>query len=128
MAPTLAKMAPILRQFLLSLSTALLLSSARAQSPAALGTNQDSASATNSAARPDLLGRVLATNGLPRATVFISTAGPKVGTSTFCPSCYADCRKSAKTDAQGNFKIESLDPQLRFHVLVVAPGYEPKFV
>src|SRR2546426_705679 len=50
----------------------------------------------NSAARPALLGRVLATNGLPHATVFITTAGPKVGTSTFCPSCYADCRKAPK--------------------------------
>ena len=128
MAPTLANMVPIFRPFLLSLTAALLLSSAHAQSRAASGTDQDSSSAPKSPARPDLLGTVLATNGLPHATVFISTAGPKVGTSTFCPSCYADCRKSAKTDAQGNFKIESLDPQLRFQLLVVASGYIPKFV
>src|SRR5689334_18833342 len=69
-------------------------------------------------ARPDLAGRVRAGQDLPKATVFISTAGPKVGTSTFCPSCYADCRKNAKTDPQGAFKIESLDPQLLFRILV----------
>ena len=62
------------------------------------------------------------------ATVFISTAAPKTGTSTFCPSCYADCRKSAKADTGGNFNIESLDPQLTFQILAVAKGYKPKFV
>jgi hypothetical protein len=80
--------------------------------------------------RPDLSGWVKGTNDVAvrGATIFISTAGPKVGTSTFCPSCYADCRKSAKGNDAGNFKIESLDPQLLFRILVVAPGYKPKFV
>jgi len=73
-------------------------------------------------------GRVKAGDVVPKATIFIFTAGPKVGTSTFCPSCYADCRKSAKTDAQDEFRIESLDPQLIFRILVVAKGYKPKFV
>ncbi len=78
--------------------------------------------------RPDLVGHVNAGDIVPKATIFIFTAGPKVGTSTFCPSCYADCRKSAKSDAQGEFKIDSLDPQLIFRILVVAKGYKPKFV
>jgi hypothetical protein len=79
--------------------------------------------------RPDLTGTVQTTNGQPvRGAVFISTAGPKAGTSPFCPSCYADCRKSARTDNDGNFKIESLDPDLRFRILVVGEGCEPKFV
>jgi len=80
--------------------------------------------------RPDLIGQVRANDGAPigSATVFISTAAPRVGTSSFCPSCYVDCRKSAKTDAEGNFKIESLDPQLTFRILVAATGYQPKFV
>jgi hypothetical protein len=80
------------------------------------------------AKRPDLVGRVNAGDMVPKATIFIFTAGPKVGTSTFCPSCYADCRKSAKSGAEGEFKIESLDPQLIFRILVVAKGYKPKFV
>src|SRR5436190_6078342 len=78
--------------------------------------------------RPGLVGHVKSGEAIPKATIFIFTAGPKVGTSTFCPSCYADCRKSAKSDAQGEFKIESLDSQLLFRILVVAKGYKPKFV
>jgi hypothetical protein len=117
-----------LRLLLLLPATLSLLALTHAQAPGRTEKKPATPENTNSAARPDLLGHVLSTNGLPHATVFISTAGPKVGTSTFCPSCYADCRKSAKTDAQGDFKIESLDPQLRFQILVVAPGYKPKFV
>jgi len=79
--------------------------------------------------RPDLLGDVHAKGGGPlAATVFISTAAPKTGTSTFCPSCYYDCSKSAKADAQGQFTIKSLNPQLVFRILAVAKGYKPKFV
>ena len=78
---------------------------------------------------PDLTGAVFAKDGSPlTATVFIATAAPKIGTSTFCPSCYADCIKSAKADAEGDFKIASLDPQLTFKILAVAKGYQPKYV
>ena len=86
---------------------------------------------TNSPARPDLTGTVSARGGgaLPAAAnVFIATAAPKTGTSTFCPGCYADCTKQAQTDAQGHFKIESLDPQLTFQILAVAKGCQPKYV
>lgn len=83
----------------------------------------------NASPRPDLTGSLTLTNGQPaRAKVFIWTAAPKVGTSTFCPSCWADCVKSAKADAHGNFKIGSLDPQLLFRILVVGEGITPKFV
>ena len=80
---------------------------------------------------PDLTGQVSIKGGgtLPvPATVFIATAAPKTGTSTFCPSCYADCVKHTRAEAQGNFKIEALDPQLTFQVLAVAKGYQPKSV
>ncbi|HEY3853936.1 MAG TPA: M56 family metallopeptidase [Verrucomicrobiae bacterium] len=84
---------------------------------------------SESFAKPDLIGQVHLTNGQPLiASVFIETAGPKVGTSTFCPSCYADCVKHATSDAQGHFKIESLDPTLIFRILVVAKNYAPKYV
>jgi len=95
------------------------------------GAQKEKAVASEAAAtaRPDLTGQVQLTNGQPiKATVFISTAGPKVGTSPFCPGCYADCRKSATTDSQGHFKIESLDPTLIFRLLVVGEGLQPKFV
>lgn len=81
--------------------------------------------------RPDLHGTVVGDAGgrlREPATVFIATAAPKVGTSTFCPSCYADCVKFARADAQGNFTIPSLDPQLTFKILAVAKGYQPKEV
>src|SRR5690348_5167557 len=75
-----------------------------------------------SVTKPDLTGVVKDSDGqpLPQASVFIYTAGPKIGTGILCPSCYADCRKRATTDAEGRFKIESLDPNLLFRILVVA--------
>jgi len=85
----------------------------------------------DSQARPDLIGTVSAKGGAPLpvpANIFIATAAPKTGTSTFCPSCYADCVKHSRADAQGKFKIESLDPQLTFQILAVAKGYQPKSV
>ena len=91
---------------------------------------QSAIAETSPAPKPDLVGQVQTKEGsaVHGVTVFIETAGPKVGTSPFCPSCYADCRKSAKTDAQGNFKIESLDPQLVFRILIAGKGYKPKYV
>ena len=79
---------------------------------------------------PDLTGRVLGLDGTPiaKATVFVYSAGPKQGTSTLCPYCYADCRKKARSDANGEFKIESLDPNLIFRLLVVAGGHESQLV
>lgn len=81
-------------------------------------------------AQPDLTGRVAETNGSPvaKATVFIYTAGPKQGTSSLCPYCYADCQKKAQTDEDGHFKIESLDPALIFQLLIIANGHESKIV
>ncbi len=80
-------------------------------------------------ARPDLVGIVRDEGGRPLAgaTVFIHTAGPREGTGVLCPSCYADCRKRTGTDSEGRFKIESLDPDLVFRVLVVAKGRQPEF-
>jgi hypothetical protein len=81
-------------------------------------------------ARPDLSGRVVREGGgaVNDATVFVYTAGPKVGTGIVCPSCYPDCSKKVKTSKQGDFLIPALDPRLRFRLLVVAPGCEPRFV
>lgn len=80
--------------------------------------------------RPNLTGIVQdeSDNPVTNAVVFIYTAGPKHGPSTFCPSCYTDCRKRATTDAQGRFTITSLDPDLLFRVLVAGGGWEPEFV
>jgi hypothetical protein len=81
-------------------------------------------------ARPDLTGTVQDDRGIPisNAKVFIYTAAPKEGAGILCPSCYADCRKSAQTDASGRFKITSLDPSLLFRILAVANNFQPSFV
>lgn len=81
-------------------------------------------------ARPDLSGRVVLEDDTPvtNATVFIYTAGPKTGSAVVCPSCYPDCAKKSKTSATGEFNIASLDPNLIFRLLVVAPGCQSAFV
>src|SRR5688572_23590844 len=86
--------------------------------------------AADNLVRPNLVGVVRGQSAQPLrdATVFIYTAGPKEGAATVCPSCYADCRKRARTDAEGRFTIEELDPSLLFRVLVVAKGHQPEFV
>lgn len=80
--------------------------------------------------RPTLTGTVVDAEGKPLAgaTIFISTAAPKVGAGVLCPSCYPDCRKQTTSDAAGQFTIPSLDPELRFQLLVVAKEHQPKFV
>lgn len=129
----------VLAVLLIAAMAAVALTDAQTEKPgSSRGNEAQSSSLANSngqslltSARPDLTGQMLGEDGAPLpvpAAVFIATAGPKTGTSTFCPSCYADCQKSAKTDAQGNFDIKSLDPQLRFQVLAVAKGYQPKYV
>jgi hypothetical protein len=55
-------------------------------------------------------------------------AGVKIGYSTFCPSCYADCGKRAITDSAGNFIIKNLSPDLHFEVLAVRDGYFAKSI
>jgi hypothetical protein len=65
---------------------------------------------------------------VPGATVFIHTAGPRKGTSSTCPSCYLDCRKKGQSNARGEFHIDSLDPRLRFTLLVVGKGYKARLV
>ncbi len=79
-------------------------------------------------ARATISGTVHNAQGRPviGATVQIHSAGVRVGTSLFCPTCYADCGKNSKTDQQGRFAISSLDPTLVFRLLVIAEGYEPK--
>jgi len=75
---------------------------------------------------PNLEGTVIDADGNPvaEARIDISTAAPKVGPGIFCPSCYRDCGKFARTDAEGKFRIESLDPTLKFRVLIAFPGHK----
>lgn len=80
--------------------------------------------------RPDLTGVVTSKAGAPvaGAHLLVYDAGVRQGTSSVCPSCYADCGKRAETAPDGSFTIKSLDPTLIFRVLVIAEGYRPTFV
>lgn len=74
--------------------------------------------------RPDLVGTVTDQQGKPLAgaRVDIATAAPRVGRGLFCPSCYLDCKKVARTDAEGRFLIEDVSPDLKFRLLVSKAG------
>jgi hypothetical protein len=60
------------------------------------------------------------------ARIDITTAAPKTGPRLFCPSCYADCVKWARTDRQGRFAITDLDPTLNFRLLCTAAGFQTR--
>ena len=79
---------------------------------------------------PDLAGRVVTAGLKPvaGAHILIDSAAVRQGTSPLCPSCYADCRKSAVSDQDGRFRIATVDPELLFNVLVVADGYRPAII
>jgi hypothetical protein len=79
--------------------------------------------------RPALTGEILSSTGrrVGKARISIYAASVKKGYSQFCPTCYADCAKSSLANTHGGFRIASLDPNLRFRVLVVADGYAPSF-
>jgi hypothetical protein len=85
--------------------------------------------ATLSPVAPDLTGRVVDSAGkpVPSANVYVYTAQPKQGVSPVCPSCYKDCGKHETSDRTGAFRIHAVDPSLKFNILAVADGYEPKF-
>ncbi len=72
----------------------------------------------------DLTGMVLDESGvaIEGARVDISTAAPIDGPSLFCPSCYLDCAKWARTDATGRFSLSSLDESLKFRLVITATG------
>src|SRR6185503_8616340 len=76
-----------------------------------------------------LEGVIGAAGGQPvsNAWVFVYSAAPREGLSVTCPTCYPDCVKRARTDTQGHFVIEPVNPELMFRLLVLAKGYRPDF-
>lgn len=78
------------------------------------------------AATAQLSGKVVDESGTPvaDAIVVVSTARPKVGPATTCPTCYRDCNKRARTNDRGEFKIDGLSDALQFTLAAGAPGYQ----
>ncbi|HET7436225.1 MAG TPA: carboxypeptidase-like regulatory domain-containing protein [Thermoanaerobaculia bacterium] len=72
-------------------------------------------------------GRVVDDSGaaIPKATVSVYEAKPRIGVSALCPSCWRDCGKRETTAANGEFRIAAVDDKLVFRLLTVAEGYEP---
>jgi len=80
--------------------------------------------------RATATGKVADDGGRPveHATVLVYEGHVKKGYGVYCPSCWADCGKRAVTDAEGNFTIPGLNPDLVFKLLVVKDGYSAAFV
>ena len=79
------------------------------------------------ALRQDLAGRIVLPQtaaGVPKVMVFGAT--PKGGGAL--SMAYPDCAKSAQPDADGQFKIQSLDAELKYRLLIVASGCQPQLV
>src|SRR5688572_1282985 len=62
------------------------------------------------------------------ASVYIYAAKPIDALGRSDTSSHPDCGKKAATDAQGKFRIEGLDPDALFRILVAAKGHAPKFM
>jgi len=78
----------------------------------------------------DIRGIVTDPSGRPvhNAIVLIYAAHPRVGPGYRCPGCYPDCRKRARTDAAGRFRIADVDPNLLFDLGALSPGYQPVWI
>ncbi|HEY2837753.1 MAG TPA: M56 family metallopeptidase [Pirellulales bacterium] len=92
--------------------------------------NNSASTSAEASVKQQIAGVVQGEHGHPvaGATVQIYSAGVRVGTSPFCPTCYPDCGKRAMTDKSGRFAIGSLDSTLVFRLLVIAEGYRPQFI
>lgn len=80
--------------------------------------------------KEELTGQILDSGGEPvtNAVVTIESAYRRHGGNAQCPTCYPEVGKQARTDKDGQFKFAAVDTRLVYKMLVIAKGYEPKFV
>jgi uncharacterized GH25 family protein len=80
--------------------------------------------------RATVTGKIADAGGKPveHATVLVYSARVKKGYAEFCPTCWADCGKRTTTDAEGNFTISGLSPDLIFTLVALRDGYSAKYV
>jgi hypothetical protein len=88
------------------------------------------AGAATAADRATATGKVTDAAGKPieHSIVLVYEGHVKTGYGAYCPTCWADCGKHATTDAEGNYSIAGLDPDLRFKLLAVKDGFSAAFV
>src|SRR5882757_4613715 len=86
--------------------------------------------AAGAAERATANGKIVAPDGKPveHATVLVYEAWTRNGYSVYCPTCWVDCGKRTITNAEGEYSIAGLNPDLVFKLLVVRSGYETVFV
>jgi len=86
--------------------------------------------ATGAAEGATANGRVVGVDGRPveHATVLVYEARTRNGYSAYCPTCWVDCGKRTITNAEGEYSISGLNPDLVFKLLVVRTGYKTVFV
>lgn len=79
------------------------------------------------ASAADITGTVILGTGIPAqsATVLIQSARMRTGDSTMCPTCWRDCQRSARTNAQGEFRISGVADDLVFNLLALAEHHAP---
>jgi hypothetical protein len=80
--------------------------------------------------RATATGKITDSSGKPleHASVLVYEGHVKTGYGVYCPTCWADCGKHATTDAEGNYTIANLDPDLRFKFLAVKDGFSAAFI
>jgi hypothetical protein len=88
------------------------------------------ASAESTPKSAKVSGKVTDVSGMPldHAAIMVYEAHVRTGYSVFCPTCWADCGKHTFSDAEGNFNIAGLNPELVFSLLVVKDGHQATFV
>jgi hypothetical protein len=79
---------------------------------------------------PRIEGVIMDSKGrpIPNASVYVYSAKPREGEATMCATCYPDCGKKARTDDQGQFKIEKLNGDLLYRLLVTAKGWRVDYI
>lgn len=80
--------------------------------------------------RATVTGKITDASGQPleHASVLVYEGHVRTGFGVYCPTCWADCGKHATTDAEGNFTIAGLNPDLRFKLLAVKDGFSAAFI
>lgn len=81
------------------------------------------------AAEAQIGGRVVDAAGTPLAGahVYLAESLPLHGVSSVCPSCYRQCGRHVDTNANGQFMIRDIDPQLRVRLLALTEEREPQY-
>lgn len=58
------------------------------------------------------------------SSIVVWDAMPRSGPSLVCPTCYPECRRRVRTGRNGQALLCDLNPELRYSLLAVAPGFE----